>query len=671
MKLGIGIDTGGTCTDAVIYDFEKKKVLAAAKSLTTKKDLFIGIENSLNKLPDSLVRKAEIVALSTTLATNACVEGKGGKAKLVLFGADEDFVMRVGKDFGTYGKEDLICYETHTSFTGEIGSEPDWEEFAKMLHERCGDCDAIAAAEIYAKQTGSRLERKAAKVIQKELDVPVVCGYELFHDLNFVKRGASALLNAQLVPLISQFLKAVGKALQDKGLEIPIVIVRSDGTLMSREFTQYHPIETLLCGPVASVMGARELTDSPNAVVVDMGGTTTDIAFLTRGVPLQAQEGVHVGEWETFVKGVYVDTFGLGGDSAVRFANDQMYIDEERVIPLCTLASEYPYVLKELKELADSGKTHTRWLHEYYVLQKDISGKEGYSEEDGKLCGALKDGPLSLARAAKLLGTQPYHLNTKRLEKEGVVIRSGLTPTDIMHIRGDYVNFSREASIAAAEFVARCLYVGREQLEEMVYDEVKHKLYSNIARILIERQYPKIGKERMDAQIRQIVEAKWTAFKTKDMELSKGDPFIDIEFKVPGVFVGVGGPTGIFLPEVAEMFGAKTVIPENAAVANAVGAVVGKIAFTVSVSVTPHYIAGGANYYTVFSVGNSHRFPADAFDGALSYARERLDSLIKETAKARGIQGEPRISIGESRKFFVGTRLLEEVVLTAYVEDGE
>lgn len=80
MKIGIGIDTGGTCTDAVVYDFAEKKVLASAKSLTTKQDLAVGIENSLNKLPEELLRKAEVVALSTTLATNACVEGKGGKA---------------------------------------------------------------------------------------------------------------------------------------------------------------------------------------------------------------------------------------------------------------------------------------------------------------------------------------------------------------------------------------------------------------------------------------------------------------------------------------------------------------------------------------------------------------------------------------------------------------
>ena len=86
MKIGIGIDTGGTCTDAVIYQFDQKQILASAKTATTKEDLAEGIGNVLDLLPSDLIRQAEVIALSTTLATNACVENKGGRAKLVFFG---------------------------------------------------------------------------------------------------------------------------------------------------------------------------------------------------------------------------------------------------------------------------------------------------------------------------------------------------------------------------------------------------------------------------------------------------------------------------------------------------------------------------------------------------------------------------------------------------------
>lgn len=84
MKLGIGIDTGGTYTDAVIYNFEDKKILGSAKSLTTKNDLTIGILGAIDGLPLDLVQQAEMISLSTTLATNACVEDKGGRAKLIF-----------------------------------------------------------------------------------------------------------------------------------------------------------------------------------------------------------------------------------------------------------------------------------------------------------------------------------------------------------------------------------------------------------------------------------------------------------------------------------------------------------------------------------------------------------------------------------------------------------
>src|SRR5690554_3116415 len=99
MRLGIGIDTGGTYTDAVLYDFESKTILHSSKSLTTKDDLAVGIGGALDKLPDDLMRQAEIVSLSTTLATNACVEEKGGRGKLVFIGGDEDVILRTGQSY--------------------------------------------------------------------------------------------------------------------------------------------------------------------------------------------------------------------------------------------------------------------------------------------------------------------------------------------------------------------------------------------------------------------------------------------------------------------------------------------------------------------------------------------------------------------------------------------
>ena len=124
---------------------------------------------------------------------------------------------------------------------------------------------------------------------------------------------------------------------------IPFVIVRSDGSLMNEEFAREHPIETLLCGPVASVMGAGELTEEQNSIVVDIGGTTTDIAFVKNGTPQTVENGVRIGKWNTFVKGLFVDTFALGGDSGVVLdAENRICLEDEKVMPVCMASHFFP-----------------------------------------------------------------------------------------------------------------------------------------------------------------------------------------------------------------------------------------------------------------------------------------------------------------------------------------
>ncbi len=120
MRLGIGIDTGGTYTDAVIYDFKEKKVLSSAKALTTKENLSIGINGALRALDHSLLVKAEVAALSTTLATNACVEGKGGRAKLIFIGLDGSTLERVGSSYGLTSLDELFFCGGSGSYDGRF-----------------------------------------------------------------------------------------------------------------------------------------------------------------------------------------------------------------------------------------------------------------------------------------------------------------------------------------------------------------------------------------------------------------------------------------------------------------------------------------------------------------------------------------------------------------------
>lgn len=190
MRIGIGIDTGGTCTDAVVYRREDKTILASAKAPTTKEDLSIGIGAALDSLPKELVAAAELIALSTTLATNACVENKGARAKLIFFGVQKENVQRVGKEYGLTVDETLLFVPSRTRPSGEIVEPPDWDAFSRALADFLSDSAAVGVVELYAHKTGGVLEKKAEELIRKAKDIPVVCGHKLVSESNIIRRGA-------------------------------------------------------------------------------------------------------------------------------------------------------------------------------------------------------------------------------------------------------------------------------------------------------------------------------------------------------------------------------------------------------------------------------------------------------------------------------------------------
>lgn len=172
MKIGIGIDTGGTCTDAVVYRFEDKSILATAKTPTTHGELHVGIGEALDRLPRDLVDQSEVIALSTTLATNACVENKGGRARLIFFGVTRDKVKRVAADYGLTLDDTVIFIDCKTRPSGEIVEEPDWDEFEENVHEWLDDWDAVGIVEMYAKKTGAVHEKRAQEIIEREIGIP-------------------------------------------------------------------------------------------------------------------------------------------------------------------------------------------------------------------------------------------------------------------------------------------------------------------------------------------------------------------------------------------------------------------------------------------------------------------------------------------------------------------
>lgn len=632
MKLGIGIDTGGTYTDAVIYDFEGRTILGSAKSLTTKNDLTVGILGAIDGLPADLVQQTEIISLSTTLATNACVEDKGGRAKLIFFGGDKNVIDQYGRQYGLPSSDDMYIQESYTRFSGETDRDPDWETYESQIENGFENLDGVGIIEMNAMRNGASVEKKAKEIFQRKYNIPVVCGHELFSELNCLRRGASTLLNAGLFPVISEFMESVKKALAVRNIHpSSVVIVRSDGSLMSEKFASLRPVETLLCGPAASVIGCTQLTDCPNSIVVDMGGTTTDIAFIKNGIPLTVTDGVSIGRWRTFVNGLYVKTFGLGGDSAVHYEGKKMYLEEYRVVPLCIAANKYPSVIDRLKNLEK--RKHTRFLYEFYMLIKDIEDSTRYTDEEKAFCRALKDGPLLISEAAAAVGKDIYTLHTDRLIKDGAVQICGLTPTDIMHIKGDFTKYRTEASMLGAEFVAHNLEVSVEELCDLVYDEVKKKLYTNIVKAMLENKYADYMKNGVNDSVERFITDNY-----EEVRNNKPDELFSVMFKTEYTLVGVGAPIFVFLEDVAKMLGTHAVIPKNHEVANALGAIAGSVSATCSVEIKPDNNAEGTSGYIVYGSGGNKTF--EEIEDAIDFAVLDATNSARTEAEKRGTVGE-------------------------------
>lgn len=642
--IGIGIDTGGTYTDAVAYDMESKKVLSAGKSLTTKSNLELGIAAALDTLDPQYVKQAEMLALSTTLATNACVEDKGSRAKLLLIGVDKNMMEHLSDTYASYGFRDTTQITTLDARVERIfkdPKDPDWEEFKERIPEEFKGCEAVGVCQIYPRENGGRFEKEAKKILQENLNLHITTAYDMFDELDVLKRGAGTLLNARLIPLIADFIRAVKNVMEERGLDMPVAIVRSDGSLMSESLARECPVETLLSGPAASVVGGSVLANEDDAVIVDMGGTTTDIALIRKKQPVTEKSGINIGKWKTMVKGLYVDTFGLGGDSAIRYKDGQLYVDVRRVIPLSLLAKEHPEVTKKLENLASQKKTHTRMIHEFYVLQKDLEDKSVYTEAEQKICALLKKGPLMAQELAEAIGTDVYLLHTERLENENIIMKSGLTPTDMMVVKKDFTIYKADAALAAIRYVARNVKEESEEIPDKVYDLVEKKMYCNIARILLQQKFPKKLRTTGSKEIEEFIS--WCYEDAKDRLENKRDDWMTAAITTTMPIVGVGAPIHVFLPRVAQLLGSRAIIRQNASVANALGAIASQIVTKVRLRVKAEYKATLVEGYSVYE--GEKRYLFEELEEAVAFAKELAEKQVLEKAKKQGASDHPKVTI--------------------------
>ena len=645
MAILLGFDTGGTYTDAVLYD-EDHGILASSKSLTTKAHLATGLGNALAQLPESKVGAAALVSVSTTLATNALVEAHANPAALIMAGQDERALGRAG--LGRLVADGPVAFIAGGHKSSGLEGAPLDEKAAISAIDRFQDqVEAFAVASEFSVRNPAH-EDRLRDLIRQITGKPVTCSHELTSNLDAPRRALTTLINARLIPLLHGLIVAVQGLMASRKIRAPLMIVRGDGSLISAGAALMRPVETILSGPAASVIGAAWLSGIRDGVVSDMGGTTTDIVMFRNGRPTVNREGAVVGGWRTMVEAVNVRTYGLGGDSEVALDLDHnLTLGPRRVVPLSLLCHDQPTVLDQLDEqlarpapAAQDGR--------FAVMLRDPGPSPETMRRRSRtvdvILDRLREGPVPLVQIANLgLGEKVLD----RLVNEGKAVICGLTPSDAGHILGHQSTWSERAARLGAElYVRRFLDAGiriaadADALAALILERTVIESAKTIAEAVL-AETRGLEPERRSRFVRQLLESA-TARRTDDGDCA--DEGIAVSLSLGTTLVGIGAPAETYYggaTGAASRLNARLSIPPHAGVANAVGAVVGTVKGHADALITEP----DPGLYRVHGTEGITDFPS--LENAALYA----DRLVREIAGRRAVeQGAADIDVTVERQ---------------------
>ena len=612
----VGVDTGGTCTDAVVYDETTGTVLAKAKAPTTHDDLAIGIRGALdNVLATGNVDPGAIglVSLSTTLATNALVEGTGRPACLVMIGFGPEALDRGGLREALGTDAVISIAGGHTSH-GLPQTDLDLPALATALDELADDIEGFAVTGQFGVRN-SEHELAARDFIRERTGLPVTCSHELSDGLNGPKRSVTALLNARLIALIDELVSTTASILADRGVDAPIMVVRGNGSLVSSDFVTDRPVETILSGPAASLVGAAHLAAMDDAVIADIGGTTTDIAVLRDGLPGLGAQGATVGGHQTMVEAVLMHTHGLGGDSEVRVADRavgaELVIGPRRVVPIVFSVEAYGELIERtLVRQLNAGTPPAEWSGAFVSVVPRAADARLERVEQVVIDG-LGDG---LAPADVVASTSLETRALRRLVGRGLVRVSAITPTDASHVLGTQSTHAPDLAVRAAELFAR----RRDRYGNPIASSAS-ELASAVVETLNRRSAEAVLAAALvcDGLPAHAVSSELvvSAFDAMTPDSPAHTARVDIGLAVP--LVALGAPAPIYYPAIGELLGTEVRVPDHADVANAIGAVVGKVRIRRQVTVTSprrgvFRVHHGPNPETVYDLGTARARATEA-----------------------------------------------------------
>lgn len=643
--VGLGIDTGGTYTDAVIYDFNLNTILASTKVPTTHNRLEAGIRSALSNLPKDQLQRIEQAGISTTLATNAFIERKGRPIALLLMSPFKihtenlpfQYVRKISGSLNMDGEE-----------TSPIVSEQIRRYTAEAVE--CG-CKAFAISG-FASVVNPEHELQAAEITYKTSGLHAVCGHELTSNLNFIERATTAAMNAKLIPLIEDLLQSVRNALANIGLpETRTMVLKGDGSQMLDKTAEKYPVETVLSGPAASVVGASQLFQTAEAVVADMGGTTLDVAVIRDGLPVIAEKGAKVGEFQTSVNAMAMRTIGLGGDSEIDLSEwPKVNIGPRRVIPLCRIPEFHSGISGRLESLFQS-----------YTIPKaanvlDLISLENRNIPNDDFLAALQEQPLFLMEAAELHDMPaPDYLPWSKYETQGIIRRFALTLTDILHITDNFRKFHKETAENFLRYWALLLDVDPSEITAAIQLEFKRKVINEILAVSLPENCPWT---KTEAGLRD-----WLTSQLAEKDKPEGKVSFSVDLSDP--VLPVGAPTPALFPQLEANLNTEILISQHAAVANAFGAIAANIVLRRTAWIR---LTEDGAVICSWPGGNSR---AANLNDATDICEENLRQLLKKQCRENKIPfSEPDFSLSTQEAESTDGNVFLGATITAEIREG-
>ena len=641
-NLVLGIDTGGTYTDGVLLEYETRRVLAAQKSLTTKRDFSIGIESVIEGIQIEDPSAIRMVSISTTLATNAIAEGKGKRVALLLIGYDPELIdkFKMAERFAT---PNYFFLDGGHDLYGREKKPLDLPGILAKVNEIKGQVDAIAVS-AYFSPLNPEHEQRAYKAISSICDLPVVLGHQLSTRLGSVERATTAALNASLLAMLQDFVIAVRRAMERRQIDAPLMVVRGDGTLMSDEFAARTPVETIHSGPAASAIGGRFLSRLDDALILDVGGTTTDIALIENGQVTVSEEGATVSDYKTSVKAANLLSIALGGDSHITWGHEKnLVIGPERVTPLAYLAWKYRYVKQQLKALSMRAWSQAApdSLEYWFLLREPQEGQpRGQRERD--LVEFLRDRPRPVPEILKHLGVlHAAQVGAGELMRQEVIGKAGLTATDLMHIEGHYEAWDTEAAAHAWKVFCQYQFRDPDELRHQVWSQMSEMIVHAVVTFLSERPF-KLGDRQRSLEGADRDMGRWFFYNS----LYKAHPHLETGIRLRQPIIGIGAPADIFLPAVAEALQTDLILPDHHQVANAVGAIAGSVMVEEELLIYPKLSRDGLEVFGYYVQAHDERREFEELDAALAHARD----LSRERALGAALRSgadNPEVTVEE------------------------